>query len=275
MPAKKEPRFFASDLDPGTERAGWFFVRTESAYHSLFEAGANAKMRGEATPFYLFSKAAAQRIRHCCGQAKIIIMIRDPIELMYSFHSQRLTNGNEEIVDFAEALAAEPDRREGRRIPRRNDIPQALQYRELATLSPQIERYLAIFERRSVFFVVFDDLVRDTPRVVDEVQRFLDVAPFTPDLKVHNPSKRVRSYFVRNLIHTPPESLRVVARFILPPVVRQKIKEGAHRLNLQVAKRPPMDPALERRLRIEFAPEVTRLSSIVRRDLSAWSATNR
>lgn len=272
LPRRKEPRFFASDLDSGSERDGRYFVRDEPAYLQLFAPAAHVTRRGEATALYLFSSVAARRISTTCPDAKIIIMVRDPVELMYSFHSERLFNGNEDITDFAEAIGAEPERRAGKRIPARTIVPEALQYRQLATLSPQIERYLASFKRTSLLFIVFDDFVRDTPGVYRDVLRFLEVDPsFTPDFAVHNANKAVRNYAARNIVRRPPEFLRVAARAVVPALVRQKLKQRVKRFNVRVTARPSMDPALRRQLQLEFAPEVKRLSETLQRDLSAWS----
>lgn len=275
MPARKEPRFFAPDLDSGSARDSKYFVRDVNEYLSLFASGSRRRLRGEATALYLFSNVAAQRIRAFRQDAKIVIMLRDPVELMYAFHSERLYNGNEHIVDFAEALQAERDRRRGQRISRRTVIPQALQYREVATLSTQIERFLAAFDRSAVFFIVFDDFVRDTAAVYRDLLRFLDLdATFTPEFRTHNGNKRVRSYAVRNLIKRPPEFLRNATRAILPTVVRQRIAKDIGRLNVHITPRPHMDPDLRRELRLEFASEVRRLSQIIQRDLSPWSDTH-
>ena len=60
---------------------------------------------------------AATRIKAKSPDAKIIIMLREPVEQMYSFHAVRRRNATEDL-DFEAALDAEADRREGRRLPR-------------------------------------------------------------------------------------------------------------------------------------------------------------
>lgn len=275
MPRRKEPRFFASDLDSGSPMDARRFVRSWPQYVQLFAQGVNRSRRGEATALYLFSTVAAQRIRLYCPESKIIIMVRNPVDLMYSFHSERFHNGNEDIRSFREAVVAEADRRHGRRIPRDALAPAALQYRQVATLSPQIERYLQNFVRSSIHFIVFEDLVRDGARVFRELMQFLEIdSAFTPLLGIHNANKHVRLSSIRTLLRRPPNSVRQLARTIAPVKVRQALKARVHRINTLVAPRMPMDSLLRRQLVSEFVTEVTRLSEIIGRDLSAWSTAD-
>src|SRR4051812_34789639 len=92
MPRRKEPKFFATDLDCGSPREGRYFVRDRDAYLSLFASAGAASRIGEATPHYLYSAVAAQGIKEFCGEVKIIALVRDPVELMYSYHRQRFND---------------------------------------------------------------------------------------------------------------------------------------------------------------------------------------
>ena len=111
MSPYKEPHFFGSDL-----QQRW--RPTKSQYFSCFAKARDEKRVGEASVHYLYSKCAAAEIKEFCPEARIIIMLRDPVEMLYSLHSQSIFSGNEVINDFEEALEAEADRKLGRRIPR-------------------------------------------------------------------------------------------------------------------------------------------------------------
>lgn len=272
MPARKEPRFFAVDLDSGAPHEARYFVRSEEEYLRLFEPAGAARRAGEATALYLFSTAAARRIHHFCGNARIIVMIRNPVDLMYAFHAHRYANGNEDIADFGEALASEEARCRGEKIPPGAHVPRALQYREVARLSPQIERYLETFGQERVHTIVLDDLARDAGSVYRAALRFLDVdASGEPPSGVVNPSKRVRIDFVRDAVEKPSEGVRRLSRRVLPLRAREAMKRTVRWWNVARAPRPAMDPALRRALLAEFTPEIERLGQLVGRDLSHWT----
>src|SRR5882757_7658017 len=115
VPERKELHHFGTDLYSPT------YVRQLDEYLSLFAAAGDAKRVGEASVWYLFSKRAATEINAFNPQASVIIMLRNPVEMLHSLHSQHLYNGTEEISDFATALNAEGDRKMGRCLPK--DVP--------------------------------------------------------------------------------------------------------------------------------------------------------
>src|ERR1700686_4114710 len=144
VPERKEPHHFGTDLYSPT------YVRNLDEYLSLF-AGAEEKKRvGEASVWYLYSKCAAAEIRAFHPHASVIMMLRNPVDMLYSLHSQHLYNGTEEIVDFADALSAEADRKKGRRLPEGVPAVERLFYREVAKYRDQVGRYLRAFGSANV-----------------------------------------------------------------------------------------------------------------------------
>src|SRR3989339_415720 len=107
MPEKKESHFFGTDLNSPR------FIRDKKIYLSLFSKAKDERRVGESSVWYLYSKKAASEIKEFSPSASIIIMLRNPVDMLYSQHSQFLYNGNEDIACFEEALNAEQDRRRG------------------------------------------------------------------------------------------------------------------------------------------------------------------
>jgi hypothetical protein len=265
LPTQKEPHGFGSDLDLPRLRG--------RAYLALFENVGDACRVGEASVFYLFSQRAASEIFDFNPRAQIVVMLRNPVDVMYAYHSERLWRGNEDIADFREALAAEPERRMGRRLPPGVRFPQGLRYREIATFSPQLERYLARFGPDRVHVILHDDLARDPAAVFAETCAFLGVAPgVRPSFEVVNGNRVVRNRWLRDTLRDRSSALRRLARTTLPLSVRQRAQRRLRQLNTRVEPRPPMDPELRRRLIVEFRPEVERLGKLLVRDLSHWSS---
>jgi hypothetical protein len=94
-------------------------------------------------------------------------MLRNPVDMMYSLHSQLVYDNDQGLVDFA-AIEAEEERWHARRIPRGARPPQALVYRDAARFTDQVGRYRSTFGPPQVRIVLLDDL--KTEKLASEVR---------------------------------------------------------------------------------------------------------
>jgi hypothetical protein len=266
LPGLKEPHYFASDLNIGP---GWRIVE-ELNYLRLFADAGGAKRVGEASPWYLFSRAAADSIFQFAPEARILILLRPPVDFINSIHLQLINTDDEDIIDLEDALSAEADRKIGRRLPPHANFPKALQYRRAACFSEQIQRYLDRFGRDRVRVFLLEDLRRDAKAVVQDTCRFLQVDPTFPiDTAPQNVSRApthldllikrtaYRSPLMNRVAHGVPEVLRRAYRQVISAV-----SATARPRNLATTVRA--------RLEAEFEPEVERLEALLDRDLSHW-----
>jgi hypothetical protein len=267
LPATKELRFFGADLD-----VRGFAQRDLDAFLSSFVAATPTQLVGAAYVWYLYSKTAASEIHRFTPDARIIVMLRAPAEMLYSLHSEHLSNGNEDLPSFEDALEAEEDRRAGRRIPRHAHLPQGLLYSEVAMYAEQLERYLELFGRHRVHVVLYDDFANDTAASYGETLRFLDVADdFRPlQFDIVNPNKRVRSEGVRHFLARPPQLPRRIIRAAVPPVVRRALYERAKGLNITSSLRGPLSDETRDHINGLFRTDTRRLGEILERDLAHW-----
>jgi len=269
MPEHKEPKFFCSDLDSGSDADAGFFMRDEQEYLNLFADAHGARRVGEACVANLFSTVAAARIKAASPEAKIIIMLRDPVEQMYSYHAVRRRNATEDL-DFEAALAAEADRREGRRLPRLARNVKMYQYRAVASYTDQVARYFDAFGRHNVHVVIFDDFVRDPAASYRATLEFLDVDPgFRPDFEIVNAHAANISPRLATLLRDPAMVRRL--KRLVPGGLHQQVDGFMKRFgrwNRRPARRTPMDVSTKARLRAESVPEVRRLSELLGRDLA-------
>jgi len=267
MSVPKEPMYFGQDLTPRYRRM------TEDEYLALFKGAEPAQHAGEASPWYLYSQTAAHEIHDFDAGARAIIMLRNPVDVMYSQHSQLVFNQREDLTDFAQALAAEDDRRAGRRVPPDAIRLEALYYRHSVQFPEQVQRYLDVLGREHVHFIVFDDLVADPRAVYRACLEFLGVdATFEVDLSVYNPNKKPRSGAVQKLIFAPRGPMRRVFGRLRSVPVMHRLRDVLVSANSTKAQRQTMDPELRRQLTAEFAPMVSELGLLIGRDLSSWSA---
>lgn len=265
LPKNKEPHFFGSDLEIGD---GWC-IRTESKYLDLFEECGDAERVGEASPWYLFSETAAEEIHAFQPEARILILLRDPVDLIHSVHLQHLNTANEDLIDLAEALAAEPERLRGERIPPRAPFPNCLSYRSIARLSEQVKRYLKVFDEERVKVLLLDDMRSDERGFLREVCRFLEVSEDVElEMDRRNPSRDLTSLDL--MLKRMHYRTRVISRLQRRlPKVAKSIYRGAVRM-LPVKRKVGISAALRAELSGELSEEVARLGALIGRDLSSW-----
>jgi Sulfotransferase domain len=270
--AQKEMHFFGADLQFGPQ----FFRRDHNAYRAEFGRWNGQTRTGEASVWYLFSRQAAAEIKAYSPEARIIILLREPVSMLYSLYHSYLYDGNEHLPTFAEALAAEKDRSLGRCITRQTYFAQGLAYRAVVSCSEQVRRYFDIFGRERVHVIIYDDLAADTIGTYRAALSFLGVSD-TVDIPIGpiNTNVSVKSHAMRKLLNDPlVRGTAVALRSWLPQPVFSLIQSvgiNINELNKRPAPRQPMDPDLRHSLQREFAPEVERLSELLKRDLTHWS----
>ena len=271
--ARKEMHHFGRDL----RFAPKFYRRDLAAYLAEFEGWKEQARGGEASVWYLFSADASREIHAFNPDASIIIMLREPAQMLHSLYHQFYFDGNEDLPSFEEALEAEPDRRAGRRIGRQAYLVQALAYREVAGYTAQVRRYFDVFGRERVLVILYDDFVADVRETCRRAFKFLGVDPAKIPAKfdVINSAKTVRSPALRAVLRDP--GLRAMALALRPRLpwvfaLFQKAESRLQKANTRFHKRPPLAPETSARLRNQFATEVERLGQLLGRDLSHWSS---
>ena len=146
---------------------------------------------GESSVWYLFSRRAAAEIKAFNPDSRIIIMLRDPVEMLHSLYYQYRCDGNEQLPTFDQALGAEADRRAGKRIARQAYFVQGLLYREVVRYADQVRRYFDVFGRDRVRVIIYDDFVLDAAGTYRDTLEFLEISSSRLDnvFKVVNPSR--------------------------------------------------------------------------------------
>jgi len=153
MSRQKEPLFFASDLGHQRNSA------TLAEYLRNFDHTTGKSRIGEASTGYLACRTAPQEIFDFNRMARIIVMMRNPIDVSHALHSERMFGGTEHIARFELAFYSQETRYLG--------------YRETTRFSEQIQRYFAVFGRERVHVVLFDDFASAPGIAYEKVLSFL------------------------------------------------------------------------------------------------------
>ncbi len=265
--------FFGSDLRFGPQ----FYRRDPAAFLAEFDAANGRRRAGESSVWYLFSERAAAEMKAFNPDAQVIIMLRNPVEMLHSLYYQFQFDGNEHLPTFAEAIAAEKDRRAGRRLGRQHYFAQGLVYHDIARFTRQVERYFNTFGRDRVHVIVYDDFAANPDAEYRRALDFLGVAPLPikNGAKVINGNKHVKNPVLRAVLNDPSvrRSLLTIRPWLPQRVFKAlgRAEARLRKLNTVPAARQSLDPELRRRLDAEFAPEVERLSVLLGRDLTGWS----
>ena len=263
----KEMHFFGTDLRLTRPR---YTIERYLAHFDTPEAKLRRRV-GEKSVFYLYSKRAAYEIWDFAGTADIIIMLRNPVDMLYSLHSHMLGVGEEEIEDFRAALEDESIRTQRARLPHIGLIISGLFYMEVGKYTDQVKRYFDRFGREKVHIIIYDDLKQDAASVYRATLCFLNLDDrFQPRFEVVNPNEQVRSKTFRSLLWTLRSNplARSLARAARP--WRHEVVQRLKQLNTKYVSRPAMDPELRVELQRKFHPEVQRLSELLGRDLTHW-----
>ena len=197
FPNFKEPHFFGSDL---IRRNGAYNLSLDE-YQDLFKT--DKKIIGEASTFYIFSKDAPEEIYNFNPKAKIIIMLRDLVDLVHSLHSQFVFSGDEVIEDFTQALELEDSRLSGNRIPNQTTVVNKLFYTSnILSLPRSIKSFVRYFGRENIKFIDLDDIKKNPKKVYFETLEFLNIdSNFNvPDFKIINKNKTYKSKIIRDFI---------------------------------------------------------------------------
>lgn len=273
MSVVKEPCYFAADL--AFDHSGNFLVyeRDAKLYEDLFAEAGDARLLGEGSTRYLYSHDAPALIHGASPDARIIAMLRNPVDMIHSLHAHKLAAGTEDIADFEEALDAEADREQGRRLPAHSN-PKLSTYRDRAKFGEQLPRWFDQFGRDRVRVIIFEDMVKDTPGEFRSLLEFLGVDPtYVPEsFAAYNTAHGARSTFIRRVLNGRfPQWLvwgllpRIIGDTRTRGLVRRFRHSWFHRKPISKGK---LSPELRRRLEDDFAPDVARLSGLLGRDMS-------
>jgi hypothetical protein len=282
----KEPHFFTlADLDGlhGSE------LRAAVADHYLDrffpEIDPNAQIIAEGSVSYLYAPEKLLPLLELWPEAKFVISLRDPMEMIPSLHQRLLYQGDETEKNLERAWALIGERRAGRKVPRTCLDARQLFYDEAGSHAKHLSRFFEIIGRERCHVVLFDDLRADPQRVHREMIEFLGLAavPF-PELPPQREARGFRIGWLQRLLKRPPVARTVLAgekfrRRVSSAPAREasaaartvmRVRKALLRWNRAPAPAPRVSPELARDIRERLSDDVRLLSKMLDRDLSHW-----
>jgi len=273
MSPVKETNFFAlegkevkaRDNSPEqTEHYPWA-INNFTDYQGLFEEAGNAKAIGEASPMYLYNKDAPVRIKERLPRVKLIAILRQPVDRLYSRYMHLMREGREPGKQFADALDEQSI------WWRRNDLVKEGFY------GTYLKRYYGLFNNDQIKVLLYDELKSNPEKVMLELYEYIGVEPtFKPDFSTEfNKSGRIKNRFVNQLIGQ--NSIVTKTLQSTSPTLLKYIKGQRHlkaiitkwrNKNLQ---KGTLSPVLKQEMTQSiYHEEIGLLETLMQRDLSQW-----
>ncbi|MEO6256479.1 MAG: sulfotransferase [Sphingomicrobium sp.] len=292
--AVKEPHFF-SQFDLNSCSDSQLRERIETDYLARYfpDYPGNGAVLAEASVSYLYRPEQMLPILRMWPEAKFIIAIRDPMELLPSVHRRLLYIGDEVITDFSRAWSLVRERRQGRNIPRSCVDPRWLYYDEIGRLGKHVEEFISVVGRERCLIAVFDDLAADPSAVYRSVLEFVGLPDDDrQDFAPQRASRGYKSGRLQRLLKRPPKAMR---SYFAGEQYRQRVKSldrpdgissrvatailAARKrvLRWNITDAPPIvvEEAVRKNIREFLKDDVERLSRLIGRDLSHWLGNGR
>ena len=268
MSFPKEPSYLADDLPE------FHAVHSMADYLKLFQVNSSRHTAiGEASVWYLYSKTALENILKLNPAAKVIVMLRHPVDFLESYHAHMLFSLIENEDNFEKAWALQDARAKGMNIPPTCRTPMLLQYDQIARFGDHMENVFNVVPREQVKCVLFNDF-HSNPRAT-----YLDVLTFLglrddgrTDFPRVNARKTQRSARIASLMFSPPPLLRSIWRGA-KAVVGPGIIHLANRVlqwNSATTGLVPMPTTFKRHLTKILKEDMVKLEELIGRDLGDW-----
>ena len=252
-PEIKEPHFFSCPevLDTYYKVS---FIQDEQQYRQLYTTVADDQLAGDFSPSYLFSAHAAERIHRTHPDAKIIMVLRNPVERAISHYLMDVRFGLQQLP-FAECLVLTQKTRLFHR-----------EYIEVGQYVRQVRRFTERFPTENVLILLHEDLIRSTAGTVGTILKFLGLpamhCDYTPR---HNVHKMIRFSLIRKTIMAT--GVRSLGR-LLPHIVKSRVVDWISTNN------KPQFEQETLRLADRFREENSQLSQLIDRNLDHWDKTD-
>lgn len=258
---KKEPNFFSPDILDVKGYAG--AVQSEADYlERLCPPEAAGKLTGEATPKYLYSDAARSRLAPEAERVKLIVLLRNPIDLAVAMHAQNVRQGHEPEPDFARAWAR------GAAAPG----DRMTDYRFWGRPGAQLERYLNLFPRDRVLVMLLEDEMQAEPAAAHaRALTFLGLSPQRLDsYAAENPRKSYRSPRLQGLSRRARRGVYAALNRLGYTSQGTGLLRAFDRLNGNRPGRAELAPELRADVAAELAEDVSRVAVCLGRKRLPW-----
>jgi hypothetical protein len=261
MSSPKEPKFFESEYDRGLD----YYYRTYFAGHRGERAVGEARVANLLLPY------VPPRIAECAPEARLIVILRDPVERAYSHWWHKVGRGDEPR-DFERAIADNVER-----LERGEELDEQLwcgdhrpgvvggevgAYLDFGYYAEQIQRYLRHFPSERLLVLFHEDLTSDAPAMIERIWEFLGVAPFpvAETVAARNAARSLATVLTG----------RFARRVGLAPGSFKPVRRVVSRMLDPIGRRPRMERSLAAWLGEHYLPHNLALRALLMGRVPTW-----
>lgn len=235
-------------------------IEAEDKYHALFDGATDEAVVGESSTLYLYSKLAPERIASNYPDAKIVMILRNPVDRAYSQFLHHVRDGHETTTDFRKAFFGEEERL---------DRGPFWHYRRMGCYHAQVEQYVDRLQTDQVHLVRFREIKEDVSCVLRNIYQFLGVDDsFEPgNFHVRNKTGLPERTWMNNLLFLARRFplLRRVTHLIPEP-----IREGIRTLRDRNLAKPKLSTETRRDMASAFHEDIEKLEGLLGLNFSTW-----
>ncbi len=257
MSSEKEPHYFYNKVAQSIENRG---IGKQSEYLKLFQGATKEKAIGEASPGYLVNPESAKLIHDAVPNARIIILLRNPVERAFSHYLTRKTKGTVKQTFHEIITSGINDRKKGI-VSEFNFVLDPGLY------TTNVERFLDIFGIDKVKILIFEEFIKEPKKTVKEILEFLGVDAKPPENieKPYNVFRAPRGKLSQIILTS--DRLVNLSRHILPQSLRWELKE---KFLVKKESKPKIAKEDTQLLEQFYKNDIRELKNLLKRDLP-WS----
>jgi hypothetical protein len=231
-------------------------------YEALFDPAPAGTLRGESTPFYLYNRDAQRRIRALIPDARLVVILRDPVERAHSNWTHLWSAGLDPVGDFVLACAEEHSRIEA-------GWADFWHYTALGRYGEQLEHLYTVFPSEHVLVFRYRALIENPAQALDRICGFLGVSQ---GIVTEVPRENVTAHPERSLRH------RAVSKVLRASAAVSHVLPGATAVTESLERvlqrdSPPRQPLTweQRQVLIpKFEADIRLLEDITGEDFGDW-----
>jgi len=251
MSPVKEPGFFAY-RDPYIEEhfkgATRFTAKSMEQYRALFEGVSHERAIGEASTIYLESPAAPTRICEQLPGVKLIVSLRNPVDRAHSGYVMHVRKSLEtRMIDDA--------------------FDSDARYVKVGFYYEKLKRYIDIFGKEKIKIGLFDELISQPERFIEELLQFLNLDTTLPlDISAHhNKGTYPRIKWLNRLLVNP-----IISNYLAPVLPTWFVHLGKKAVSYNRTSAPDLPYEVKVKLEKIYRDDILRVQDLIDRDLSVW-----
>lgn len=257
FPEIKEPHFFCYEEIKNNYYYKSPIYSNLNQYLNLYTQANKNQILGDGTVHYLYYPKTAQNIYTLSPNAKIIIIIRNPIDRAFSHYLMDIKTGVHNN-SFLEILKNKEKYEKF-----------YIEYVELGLYSKQIQKYIDIFGKKNVKIFTFEKMKNEMPKLINDILSFTNLKEKNDiDFNEKKNTYKKPNILVKWLYKN--RRIRLFIRDILP----QKVITFIYKLFFSFNK-PKIDNESKQILSNIYKNDIIETSRLINIDLSTWLKENK